>query len=38
MYHIVIKHYYRIKIILWRIDPLLSGDSVNNGRFWATAR
>jgi hypothetical protein len=20
------------------IDPLLSGDSVNNGRFWATAR
>jgi hypothetical protein len=23
--------------ILWRIDPVLSGDSVNNDRFWATA-
>jgi hypothetical protein len=22
--------------ILWRIDPLLSGDCVNNDRFWAT--
>jgi hypothetical protein len=25
-------------IILWRIHPLLSGDSVNNYRFLATAR
>jgi hypothetical protein len=25
-------------IILWPIDPLLSGDSVNNDRFWVTAR
>jgi hypothetical protein len=24
--------------ILWRIDLLLSGDSANNDRFWATAR
>jgi hypothetical protein len=24
--------------ILWRIDPLLSGDSVNSNRFWAAAR
>jgi hypothetical protein len=24
--------------ILWRIDPLLSADSVNSDRFWATAR
>jgi hypothetical protein len=23
--------------ILWRIDPLLSGDSENSDRFWATA-
>jgi hypothetical protein len=38
IYHIIIKHYYRINIILWRIDPLLSGDSVYNDRFWATAR
>jgi hypothetical protein len=22
--------------ILWRIDPLLSGDSVNSGRYWVT--
>jgi hypothetical protein len=25
-------------VILWRIDPLLSGDFVNRNRFWATAR
>jgi hypothetical protein len=24
--------------VLWRTDPLLIGDSVNNDRFWATAR
>jgi hypothetical protein len=24
--------------VLWCIDPLLSGDSVNNDRFWETAR
>jgi hypothetical protein len=24
--------------ILWRIDPLLTGDSVNSNRFWATVR
>jgi hypothetical protein len=24
--------------VLWRIDPLLSSDSVNNDRFWATSR
>jgi hypothetical protein len=24
--------------VLWRIDQLLSGDSANNDRFWATAR
>jgi hypothetical protein len=23
---------------LWRIDPLLSDDTVNTNRFWATAR
>jgi hypothetical protein len=23
--------------ILWRIDQLLSGDSVNSNRYWATA-
>jgi hypothetical protein len=22
--------------VLWRMDPLLSGDSVNSDRFWAT--
>jgi hypothetical protein len=27
-----------IAMILWRLDPLLSGDSVKNDRFWATAR
>jgi hypothetical protein len=26
-----------IKITLWIIDPLLSGDSVNSDRFWAAA-
>jgi hypothetical protein len=25
------------QIVLWRIDPLLSSDTVNNNRFWATA-
>lgn len=25
-------------LILLCTNPLLSGDSVNNGRFWATAR
>jgi hypothetical protein len=24
--------------ILWRIDPLLTGDSVNSDRFWATTQ
>jgi hypothetical protein len=24
--------------ILWRIEPLPSGDSANNDSFWATAR
>jgi hypothetical protein len=24
--------------VLWRIDPLLSGDSVYNDRFWTMAR
>jgi hypothetical protein len=23
---------------MWRVEPLLSGDSVNSERFWATAR
>jgi hypothetical protein len=27
-----------IIIITWHVDPLLSGDSVNSDRFWATAR
>jgi hypothetical protein len=28
----------KLLIMLWRIDPLLTDDSVNNGRFWTTAR
>jgi hypothetical protein len=27
-----------IYIYLWRIDPLLRGDSLNSAHFWATAR
>jgi hypothetical protein len=40
-FYIYIYIYTYIKqkeIILWRIDPLLIGDSVNSGRFWVTAR
>jgi hypothetical protein len=38
--HSIVYHFLKVhKVnVLWRIDPLLSGDSVNNDRFWATAR
>jgi hypothetical protein len=29
---------YYLNKILWDIDQLLSGDSVNSDRFWATAQ
>jgi hypothetical protein len=30
------SNYYSKILIVWRIDPLLSGDSVKSGRLWVT--